>query len=215
MNTSEAHVKRPLNAFMVWSCVRRRQISVQRPELPSSEVSKLLGAEWANMTDAEKSPFFTESKRLRLLHLRKYPNYKYRPRRKTRKPADHPSRPSAQFPVLQSFKEGFLPFLPTTQHPLRPVPDSAACPTMYPLRWPQLDELSGYPAAFLESFPTQQWSASLHLPAPQLIPTSSSSSSSSHNLPSDLNPRDTPGIFRPWESEKKEVSENHHAAAGQ
>ncbi|MPC58192.1 hypothetical protein E2C01_052187 [Portunus trituberculatus] len=124
-------------------------------------------------------------------------------------------RPSAQFPVLQGFKEGFLPFLPTTQHPLRPVPDSAACPTMYPLRWPQLDELSGYPAAFLESFPTQQWSASLHLPAPQLIPTSSSSSSSSHNLPSDLNPRDTPGIFRPWESEKKEVSENHHAAAGQ
>ncbi|XP_063863382.1 sex-determining region Y protein-like [Scylla paramamosain] len=104
-----------MNAFMLWSRVRRRQISVQRPEVPSSEVSKILGTEWANLTEAEKSPFFAESNKLRLQHMKKYPNYKYRPKRKARNLSTYQNRSCSQFPILLDLMEGFQPFLTTQQ----------------------------------------------------------------------------------------------------
>ncbi|GFS91444.1 transcription factor sem-2 [Nephila pilipes] len=78
------HIKRPMNAFMVWSQIERRKICEQQPEMHNAEISKRLGKLWRTLNNDDRKPFIDEAERLRVLHSQQYPNYKYRPRKKSK-----------------------------------------------------------------------------------------------------------------------------------
>ena len=73
-------VKRPMNAFMLWSKEKRRKISSVDPSLHNSHISKILGEEWKTLPLNEKDPYIKESKTLMEKHKVEHPNYHYKPR---------------------------------------------------------------------------------------------------------------------------------------
>lgn len=84
------------------------------------------------MTEDEKRPFIDEAKRLRAMHMKEHPDYKYRPRRKPKAirregypyPMPYPSVPVEALRAGKVNREGWLSNVPhcihfgATNHPL-------------------------------------------------------------------------------------------------
>lgn len=66
-------IRRPPNAFMIFAKDRRREILYSNQKMTNKDVSKQLGAEWRNLSLAEKNHYKNLSEQLRLEHQIKYP----------------------------------------------------------------------------------------------------------------------------------------------
>ncbi len=62
--------------------MERRKIIEVTPDKHNAEISKELGRRWKLLSDGQRSPFVEEAERLRILHQKEYPDYKYKPRKK-------------------------------------------------------------------------------------------------------------------------------------
>ncbi|EGD81382.1 sex determining protein [Salpingoeca rosetta] len=77
------HIKRPMNAFMLWAKDNRAMFIERHPELHNADISRLLGGAWTTrVTDETKRYYAEKAKQVAEEHRRKYPDYKYQPQRK-------------------------------------------------------------------------------------------------------------------------------------
>ena len=81
----KSHIRRPMNAFMIYAQAARRKVAREYPNLSYAQLSKTLGKLWRLLDAKEKQPFIEEAERLRQQHKVDYPEYKFQPKRKSRK----------------------------------------------------------------------------------------------------------------------------------
>ncbi|KFV92886.1 Transcription factor SOX-30, partial [Eurypyga helias] len=74
------HVKRPMNAFMVWSRIHRSALAKANPAASNADISIQLGLEWSKLTEEQKQPYYDEAHKIKQRHREEFPDWVYQPR---------------------------------------------------------------------------------------------------------------------------------------
>lgn len=72
-----------MNAFMAFSLSKRRQQKKDDHNVHHAVFSQNMGKLWKSMSPDEQFPYKEEAKRLKMLHAIEYPDYKYKPKKKS------------------------------------------------------------------------------------------------------------------------------------
>ncbi|XP_041864418.1 transcription factor Sox-21-B-like [Melanotaenia boesemani] len=76
------HIKRPKNAFFVWTQIHRNALKQAYSLTNSQDINTLLAYVWSKLTDEQKRPYFETAHKLRVLHEQQFPDYQYHPKKR-------------------------------------------------------------------------------------------------------------------------------------
>ncbi|ETE64765.1 Transcription factor SOX-30, partial [Ophiophagus hannah] len=121
----DGHVKRPMNAFMVWARIHRPALAKANPAANNAEISVQLGLEWNKLTEEQKKPYYDEAQKIKEKHREEFPG-------EAASTIQLPA-PSAQHPgPITLFQPNTTPLAASTANlPIRPVlqPQRFAAPS--------------------------------------------------------------------------------------
>ncbi|KAI8982036.1 hypothetical protein BDF20DRAFT_864650 [Mycotypha africana] len=100
----EKHIPRPMNSFMLFRREKQREIASKCQGANHRDMSKVISKWWRELSQVEKQPYIDEADRLQLEHKKKYPGYKFTPKRKTKAPRRYKRCPADQL-VARNFDD--------------------------------------------------------------------------------------------------------------
>lgn len=89
-DAAKTHVRRPMNAFMIFSQRERALIHHQYPNCDNRAVSKMLGERWYSLSQVEKADFHKLATELKQEHFKANPDWKWRNRLEKQKSQETP-----------------------------------------------------------------------------------------------------------------------------
>ncbi|XP_047453716.1 transcription factor 7-like 1 [Mugil cephalus] len=69
------YVKKPLNAFMLYRKEQRPHVAAQLNISNSGELNRVLGQKWKSLLPEEKTKYYEEAEREKLIHILEYPTW--------------------------------------------------------------------------------------------------------------------------------------------
>ncbi|KAI9869479.1 MAG: hypothetical protein M1813_000268 [Trichoglossum hirsutum] len=81
----EPKIPRPRNAFILFRQHHHAAVVAQHPGLSNPEISKIIGEQWRDIPAPEKNQWKNLAEEEKFRHQQQYPDYKYQPRRNSRK----------------------------------------------------------------------------------------------------------------------------------
>ncbi|KAJ5738332.1 hypothetical protein N7493_001487 [Penicillium malachiteum] len=74
-------IPRPMNSWILYRQHHHRAVSDANPNLPNTEISKIIAAQWRDEPDATRLEWRELSEKMKAEHARAHPDYQYSPRR--------------------------------------------------------------------------------------------------------------------------------------
>ncbi|XP_012637018.2 transcription factor SOX-30 isoform X2 [Microcebus murinus] len=119
------HVKRPMNAFMVWARIHRPALAKANPAANNAEISVQLGLEWNKLSEEQKKPYYDEAQKIKEKHREEFPGWVYQPR-----PGKRKRFPLSVSNVFSGTTQNIISTNPTTIYPYRSPTYSVVIPSL-------------------------------------------------------------------------------------
>ncbi|XP_076993647.1 transcription factor SOX-30 isoform X2 [Tamandua tetradactyla] len=119
------HVKRPMNAFMVWARIHRPALAKANPAANNAEISVQLGLEWNKLSEEQKKPYYDEAQKIKEKHREEFPGWVYQPR-----PGKRKRFPLSVSNVFSGTTQNIISTNPTTIYPYRSSTYSVVIPSL-------------------------------------------------------------------------------------
>uniref|UniRef100_A0A2K6EY83 Transcription factor SOX-30 n=1 Tax=Propithecus coquereli TaxID=379532 RepID=A0A2K6EY83_PROCO len=119
------HVKRPMNAFMVWARIHRPALAKANPAANNAEISVQLGLEWNKLSEEQKKPYYDEAQKIKEKHREEFPGWVYQPR-----PGKRKRFPLSVSNVFSGTSHNIISTNPTTIYPYRSPTYSVVIPSL-------------------------------------------------------------------------------------